>query len=92
MSANAGFVNVGTDHDTCAFAVESIRRWWDMTGRDRYPGTRRLLITCDAGGSNDHRKRAWKAELAKLAAQTGLEITVCHFPPGTQCRCLSAAN
>ena len=63
--------------------MESIRRWWDMTGRDRYRGTRRLLITCDAGGSNDHRKRAWKAELAKLAAQTGLEITVCHFPPGT---------
>src|ERR1700731_1579396 len=54
-----------------------------MTGRDRYRGTRRLLITCDAGGSNDHRKRAWKAELAKLAAQTGLEITVYHFPPGT---------
>src|ERR1700723_846300 len=83
VSANAGFVNVGTDHDTCAFAVESIRRWWDMIGRDRYPGARRLLITCDAGGSNDHRKRAWKAELAKLAAQAGLEITVCHFPPGT---------
>jgi Rhodopirellula transposase DDE domain len=83
VSANAGFVNVGTDHDTCAFAVESIRRWWDMIGGDRYPGTRRLLITCDAGGSNDHRKRAWKTELAKLAAGTGLEITVCHFPPGT---------
>ena len=83
VSANAGFVNVGTDHDTCAFAVESIRRWWDMIGRDRYPGTRRLLITCDAGGSNDHRRRVWKAELAKLAAETGLEITVCHFPPGT---------
>ena len=83
VAANAGFVNVGTDHDTPAFAVESIRRWWDMTGKDRYPGTRRLLITCDAGGSNDHRKRAWKAELAGLAAQAGLEITVCHFPPGT---------
>jgi hypothetical protein len=83
VSASAGFVNVGTDHDTCAFAVESIRRWQDMTGRDRYRGTRRLLITCDAGGSSDHRKRAWKAELAKLAAETGLEITVCHFPPGT---------
>jgi Rhodopirellula transposase DDE domain len=74
---------VGTDHDTPAFAVESVRRWWDMIGKDRYPGTRRLLITCDAGGSNDHRKRAWKAELATLAAQAGLEITVCHFPPGT---------
>jgi hypothetical protein len=83
VSANAGFVNVGTDHDTCAFAVESVRRWWAMIGRDRYPGTRRLLITCDAGGSNDYRRRAWKAELAKLAAETGLEITCCHFPPGT---------
>ena len=83
VSANAGFVNVGTDHDTPAFAAESIRRWWDMIGAGRYPGTRRLLVTCDAGGSNDHRKRAWKAELATLAARTGLEITVCHFPPGT---------
>jgi hypothetical protein len=83
VAANAGFVNVGTGHDTPAFAVESVRRWWDMIGKDRYPGTRRLLITCDAGGSNDHRERAWKAELAKLAAQAGLEITVCHFPPGT---------
>jgi Rhodopirellula transposase DDE domain len=83
VAANAGFVNVGTGHDTPAFAVESVRRWWDMIGKDRYPGTRRLLITCDAGGSNDHRKRAWKAELAKLAAQAGLEITCCHFPPGT---------
>src|ERR1700723_3368316 len=83
VSANAGFVNVGTDHDTCAFAVESIRRWWDMIGRDRYPGTRRLLITCDAGGSNDHRKRAGKAELGELPAQAGAEVTVCPFPPGT---------
>jgi hypothetical protein len=81
--ANAGFVNVGTDHDTPAFAVESIRRWWAMTGEEHYAGARRLLITADAGGSNDHRKRAWKAELAKLAAETGLEITCCHFPPGT---------
>jgi hypothetical protein len=83
VAANAGFVNVGTDHDTPAFAVESIRRWWHDVGRDRYPSARRLLITADAGGSNDHRKRAWKAELAGLAAQTGLEITCCHFPPGT---------
>ena len=83
VGANAGFVNVGTDHDTPAFAVESIRRWWDMTGKEHYRGARRLLITADAGGSNDHRKRAWKAELAKLAAGTGLEITCCHFPPGT---------
>jgi hypothetical protein len=83
VGANAGFVNVGTDHDTPAFAAESIRRWHDLIGRDRYRGARRLLVTCDAGGSNDHRKRAWKAELARLAAETGLEITVCHFPPGT---------
>jgi len=83
VSANAGFVNVGTDHDTPAFAAESIRRWWQDIGAGRYPGTRRLLVTCDAGGSNDHRKRAWKSELAALAAETGLEITVCHFPPGT---------
>jgi Rhodopirellula transposase DDE domain len=83
VAANAGFVNVGIDHDAPAFAAGSIRRWWQETGAGRYPGARRLLITYDAGGSNDHRKRAWKAELAKLAAGTGLEITCCHFPPGT---------
>ena len=83
IGANAGFVNVGTDHDTAAFAVASVRRWQDAVGSARYPGARRLLITCDAGGSNDYRTRAWKAELARLAAETGLEITVCHFPPGT---------
>jgi Rhodopirellula transposase DDE domain len=83
IGANTGFVNVGTDHDTAAFAVESIRRWWQALGKDRYPGRRRLLVTCDAGGSNDCRARAWKAGLADLAAQAGLEITVCHFPPGT---------
>ena len=87
-----GWVNVGTDHDTAAFAVESIRRWWDRPGRAAYPGPRRLLITADAGGSNGYRTRAWKAELAALAAETGLEITVCHFPPGTQCRCLSCCE
>jgi transposase len=83
LAANAGWVNVGTDHDTAAFAVESIRRWWTSVGHDDYPHARRLLITADAGGSNGYRTRAWKAELAALAAQTGLEITVCHFPPGT---------
>jgi len=83
IGANAGFVNVGTDHDTAAFAAESVRRWWDAIGRDRYPHAARLLVTCDAGGSNGYRARAWKAELARLAAQAGLEITVCHFPPGT---------
>lgn len=83
LAANSGWVNVGTDHDTAAFAVESIRRWWNGAGRGAYPGARRLLITADAGGSNSYRTRAWKAELAVLAAETGLAITVCHFPPGT---------
>jgi hypothetical protein len=83
LTANAGWVSVGTDHDTAAFAVESIRRWWNAAGSSDYPLARRLLITADAGGSNGYRTRAWKAELAKLAAQTGLEITCCHFPPGT---------
>jgi hypothetical protein len=80
---NSGFVNVGTDHDTAAFAAESVRRWWGARGKDRYPHAARLLVTCDAGGSNGYRPRAWKAELARLAAETGLQITVCHFPPGT---------
>jgi hypothetical protein len=80
---NSGFVNVGTDHDTAQFAVESVRRWWEATGKDRYPGAARLLVTCDAGGSNGYRLRAWKAELAAFAAQSGLEITVSHFAPGT---------
>ena len=83
LAANAGWVNVGTDHDTAAFAVESVRRWWDARGSADYPDARRLLITADAGGSNGYRTRAWKAGLADLARQTGLEITVCHFPPGT---------
>jgi hypothetical protein len=83
LTADAGWVSVGTDHDTAAFAVESIRRWWKAAGQGEYPAARRLLITADAGGSNGYRTRAWKAELAALAAETGLEITVCHFPPGT---------
>ena len=83
LAANAGWVNVGTDHDTAAFAVESIRRWWNAAGRAAYPGARRLLITADAGGSNGYRTRAWKAELAAFALQAGLAVTVCHFPPGT---------
>src|SRR5579859_3451631 len=83
LTANAGWVSVGTDHDTAAFAVESIRRWWKAAGSSDYPLARRLLITADAGGSNGYRTRAWKAELAALAAETGLEITCCHFPPGT---------
>jgi len=83
VTANAGWVNVGTDHDTAAFAVESIRRWWNAAGSSEYPQARRLLVTADAGGSNGYRTRAWKTGLAALAEQTGLEITCCHFPPGT---------
>jgi len=83
LTGNTGWVSVGTDHDTAAFAVESIRRWWRTAGSTGYPAARRLLITADAGGSNGYRTRAWKAELAALAVETGLEITVCHFPPGT---------
>ena len=83
IGANAGFVVVGDDHDTAAFAVATIGRWWDMVGARAYPHARRLLITADAGGSNGHRVRLWKVELARLAARTGLDVTVCHFPPGT---------
>jgi hypothetical protein len=83
LGANTGWVNVGTDADTGMFAVESIRRWWTKIGRSRYPGTNRLLITADGGGSNGSRLRLWKTQLAELAAETGLEITVSHFPPGT---------
>jgi len=83
VGANAGFVNVGTDHNTAAFAVESVRRWWQMMGRAAYPHAARLLVCCDAGGANDWRSRAWKAGLAEFAQQAGLEVTVCHFPPGT---------
>jgi transposase len=83
ITANAGWVNVGTDHDTAAFAVESVRRWWKAAGQTEYPQARRLLVTADAGGSNGYRTRAWKAGLAALALETGLEVTACHFPPGT---------
>src|SRR5579859_5212032 len=81
--ANTGFINVGTENNTAGLAVESIRRWWTLIGKDAYPGAGRLLICCDAGGSNGWRNRAWKAGLAALAQETGLEITCCHFPPGT---------
>jgi transposase len=83
LGTDAGWVNVGVDHDTSAFAVASIRRWWSARGVLDHPGADRLLITADAGGSNSYRYRLWKAELAALAADTGLTITVCHFPPGT---------
>jgi hypothetical protein len=83
LAANRGGVSVGIDHDTAAFAVATIRRWWERTGRPRYPHTPRLLITADGGGSNGSRLRLWKWELQQLADATGLAITVCHFPPGT---------
>jgi hypothetical protein len=80
---NAGFVNVGTGGNTAALAVESIRRWHDLVGRHAYPDARRLLVVCDAGGSNSYANRAWISGLADLAQETGLDITVKHFPPGT---------
>jgi hypothetical protein len=83
LGRNEGFVNVGTDHDTGAFAVASIRGWWRSEGRELYPGAQTLLITADGGGSNGSRLRLWKAELQRLADETSLSITVCHFPPGT---------
>ena len=86
VERNTGFVNVGTNHDTGAFAVASIRGWWRAEGRKLYPQTRDLLITADGGGSNGSRLRLWKLELQKLADDTGLAIAVCHFPPGTSKR------
>ena len=83
LGRNAGFVNVGTDHDTGAFAVASIRGWWRSEGRRLYPDTATILITADGGGSNGSRLRLWKLELQKFSDQTGLCISVCHFPPGT---------
>ena len=83
LGRNAGFVNVGTDHDTGAFAVASIRGWWRFEGRRLYPKVRKLLIAADAGGSNGYRLRQWKMELQEMADSTGLAISVCHFPPGT---------
>ena len=83
VGANEGWMSVGDDHDTAAFAVNAIRRWWQTMGTQRYPKAKRLMVTADAGGSNGYRNRLWKAELAKLADETGLTITVCHYPPGT---------
>ena len=83
LARNTGFVNVGTDHDTGAFAVASIRGWWRSEGRALYSLARALLVTADGGGSNGSRLRLWKLELQKLADETGLSISVCHFPPGT---------
>ncbi|MCA1694947.1 MAG: ISAzo13 family transposase, partial [Actinobacteria bacterium] len=83
IAGNSGWVNVGTDADTGQFAVESIRRWWNRMGQATYPEATKLLITADGGGSNGSRLRLWKTELAGFAAESGLEITVLHFPPGT---------
>jgi hypothetical protein len=83
LGANTGWVSVGTDHETAAFAVNTLRSWWNTHGRHTYPDTDRLLITADSGGANGNRRRAWKTELATLAAETGLTISVCHLPPGT---------
>jgi hypothetical protein len=83
IAANTGWVNVGVDHDTSQFAVATIRNWWRQAGSQAYPNARRLLITADGGGSNGYRTRLWKVELAQVAAEIGLEITVCHLPPGT---------
>ena len=83
IGADYGYVSVGIDHDTAEFAVATIRRWWKHLGKKKYPKSKRLLISADAGGSNGYRLKLWKAELQKFADETGLEITVCHFPPGT---------
>jgi transposase len=83
VGQNTGWVTVGTDHDTASFAVATLRRWWEAVGFPLYPGTRRLLISADGGGSNGYRVRLWKAELQRFADATGLEVTVCHLPPGT---------
>jgi Rhodopirellula transposase DDE domain len=83
IAANRGFVSVGASHDTAAFAVSALRSWWLREGSTRYPGARRLLVICDAGGSNSCTGRLWKDQLAALAGETGLEIWVRHFPPGT---------
>jgi transposase len=83
IGKNMGWINVGTDHDTASFAVASIRRWWFGMGREIYPRARDLLICADCGGSNGYRVRLWKIELQTLASETGLRVTICHFPPGT---------
>jgi transposase len=83
VGSDEGWVSVGDTADTAEFAVESIRRWWNGLGKDRFPNATRLMVTADSGGSNGYRVRAWKFHLAKLAKETGLAITVCHYPPGT---------
>src|SRR6266705_1099006 len=79
----SAWVSVGVDHDTSVFAVATIEAWWQQLGKGKYPNARRILITADGGGSNGHRPWLWKLSLARFAATTGLQITVCHYPPGT---------
>ena len=83
LSANTGRVTDGSDGDSAAFAVATLRHSWTQVGQPTYPNAKRLLITADAGGSNGYRVRLWKTELAQLATDTGLAMTVCHYPPGT---------
>jgi transposase len=83
LNRNTGFVNVGTSHDTSEFAVESISRWWETVGKHTFPGSKRIYINCDCGGSNGNRRRMWKYQLQQFADRTRLEIEVSHFPPGT---------
>ena len=83
INSNTGFVNLGTSHDTAEFAVESISRWWETVGKNTFPNKKRLMITCDCGGSNGYRLHLWKYQLSQLAERTGLSIHVSHFPPGT---------
>jgi DDE family transposase len=92
LGEDTGWVNVGTDRATAAFAVESIRRWWHDRGRSDHPAATSLLITADAGGANGVHFHTWKWQLASLARELDIPITVCHFPPGTQCRCLRGAS
>jgi Rhodopirellula transposase DDE domain len=83
IGADEGWVTVGVDHETSVFAVNTVRTWWERMGRERYPDATRLLITADSGGANGYRRRVWKVELARFAAEAGLDITVCHYPVGT---------
>ena len=83
IAENKGWVSVGVDHDTAAFAVNTIRRWWSTMGQERYPNAKRLMITADGGGSNGARVRLWKIELQKFVDEIGIPVMVCHLPPGT---------
>jgi hypothetical protein len=83
IAKNEGFVNVGKNYDTSQFAVNSIRHWWELIGKEHYPNAKNILITADGGGSNGYRRKQWKVELQRFADESGLRVSVCHFPPGT---------